>query len=218
MIAQHLVGHEWEFAVYATLLLLFGLLRQTEPARLLLFIRSFSNINLVEQQIRQERSFSRFAVFVFALTLMGVSSFITVSMRFLGHFSEFSFIGLWSLVLVFNILLTTGRVAVYAFIAWLLDVDDLQQKHTFYWLLNNFLLAALLIVLSVLYSFGPPNIGATMIVIGWIGLSAAYLLRNIRLVIMAATIHHLPMIYIFLYLCALEILPIWLLLATILSQ
>ena len=173
-----------------------------------MFMQSFTNTTLVDQQLRQERAFSRLALIAFSSVLFILSCFITLSLRYFGYFHDFSFFGLYATLVIVLVLMTTGRVAIYSLLAWLFDLDALQQHYSFHWLLTNFILVLGLLPLSILISFGPRSlIGGEV----WLGLGAIlifYFIRVLRLGSICAFQFRIPLHYNFIYICALEILPI----------
>ncbi|MEZ4721350.1 MAG: DUF4271 domain-containing protein [Flavobacteriales bacterium] len=207
MIRNTVTGHEAEVLIYVLLLLLLSITRYSEESRLGLFLRSFTNANLVDQQLRQERAFSRLALLSFVIVLVSTSAFVALTFHHFGLFSDFSFFGLTLFVLVGLILLTTARVALYAFTAWLFELDHLQQQHSFHWLLNNFILSLFLIPASILISFAPSLISTSLIYAGLLVMSVFYGIRILRLASITHSSFHVPVQYNFLYICALEILP-----------
>lgn len=207
MLPQLTEGHEAQFIIYALILLFLGVARQAEGERIWLFLRSFSNVTLVDQQIRQERSFSRLALIVFVFSLLALSVFVSLALQEHGYFREFNFTGLMLSSLVFFLLFTTARVALYSLVAWLFQLDELYQHHTFQWLLSNFVLCLFLLPLSIVYSFGPTIVAPYVIHAGLAALAIFYMMRIIRLFYAASSGHRVPLMYNFLYLCALEILP-----------
>lgn len=207
MIPQEILGREPEFIIYLLILLFIGVARQAEGERIGLFLRSFTSASLVDQQVRQERSFTRLALLVFVFVLLVLSVFLPHALHAHGYFPEFSFLGLMLTCLVLFLLATTGRVALYAFISWLFQMDELQQTHTFHWLLTNFILCILLLPIAILYSFGPAEIAVPIINAGLSLLVLFYVIRMVRLFYLASSTYRVPLVYNFLYLCALEILP-----------
>lgn len=207
MIRNTVIGQEAEVLVFVLLLLLLSITRYSEETRLTLFLRSFTNANLVDQQLRQERAFSRLAILSFVIILLSTSAFIALAFHHFTLFLDFSFLGLMLFVLIGLILLTTARVALYAFIAWLFELDHLQQQHSFHWLLNNFILSLFLIPASILISFAPPLISTALVYAGLLVMSVFYTIRVLRLTSITHSSFHVPVQYNFLYICALEILP-----------
>ena len=125
------------YVIFLIILFIFGLARQLEGDRLQLFFRSFLNTNLVDQQLRQERAFSRLAIFLFILVMMIIATYLTLYFHEIDLFLDFSFIGLFTGVIVSLAILTTFRVALYSLLAWLFNLEALQQHHTFHWLFKQ---------------------------------------------------------------------------------
>jgi len=218
MKALAIEGREIEFLVLTLILLLLGITRQTERERFSLFIRSFTNPMLADQLVRQERSFTRFALLVFIITLASVSVFGALALQYLSFFEDFSFIGLFAALLIGFVLLTMVRTAVYSAASWLFALSYLQQIHTFHWLLTNFILSLMLLPFSALYFFGPANLRGLWVYGGLASLAIFFLIRVLRLFYISSNSFRVPLMYNFLYLCALEILPLLLSIAVILRQ
>lgn len=209
---------ETEFVILMLMLLLLGFARQTERERLSLFIRSFTNPMLADHQIRQERSFTRFALLVFVVVLASLSTFGTLALQHFDFFDDFSFIGLFATLVIGIILLTLVRTSVYSAASWLFRLAPLQQMHTFHWLLTNFILSLVLLPLSALYLFGPAGLKDLWIYAGFGALAIFFSVRVLRLFYLSSNSFRVPLMYNFLYLCALEILPLLLSIAVILRQ
>jgi hypothetical protein len=216
MIEHLAIGRESEFIVYTLILLFVGLISHFESDRLNLFLRSFTNTNLIDQQLRQERAFSRLALLAFVIVILVISTFVVNALQYHGFFLDFSFLGLFMSVLLVLILLTTARVALYAFLAWLFDLEGLQEHHTFHWLLTNLITCSLLLPVSVVYSFGPELLRPTSISFGMIVLAVFYTIRVLRLSHISNKLFRVPLHYNFLYICALEIMPLTLVSAALL--
>lgn len=208
MIDQIAPNNEFAFVLFLVILLLIGVLRQWERNRLTLFLRSFVNPNLVDTQLRQERAFSRLALFSFVLVLLVISTFFALLLHFYGLFLDFSFSGLLFSLLIAILLVTTARVAIYAFLAWLFSLERLQQFHMFHWLLTNTIQAALLLPLSVLLVFAPAWVHPHAATVGITVICVFYLIRVIRLSILSSVDFRVPLGYNLLYICALEIFPV----------
>ena len=200
--------NEYVFLVFLFILLLIGLVRQWERERLTLFLKSFINSNLIDTQLRQECAFSRLAIFNFIIVVLVLSTFLSLMFHQFHFFEDLSFTGLTSGLVMGLILLTTARVALYAFLSWLFNMESLQQHHTFHWLLTNSIQAIFLLPISILLAFGPTEIKDATAIIGLAALGIFYLFRVLRLSMLSAFDFHVPVTYNFLYICALEILPV----------
>ena len=109
----------------------------------------------MDQQLRQERAFSRLAIFLFILVMMIIATYLTLYFHEIDLFLDFSFIGLFTGVIVSLAILTTFRVALYSLLAWLFNLEALQQHHTFHWLLNNVVLCSIILPVSIVGFYGP---------------------------------------------------------------
>jgi hypothetical protein len=200
--------NEHVFLVFLFILLLIGLVRQWERERLTLFLKSFINSNLIDTQLRQERAFSRLAIFNFTIVVLVLSTFLALMFHQFHYFTDLSFIGLTAGLFIGLILLTTARVALYAFLSWLFNMESLQQYHTFHWLLTNSIQAIFLLPISILLAFGPSEMKEATAIAGLSALGIFYLFRVLRLSMLAGFDFRVPLTYNFLYICALEILPV----------
>lgn len=196
------------FIVFLIIFFLIGLVRQLEGSRFTLFVRSFTNINLVEQQLRQERAFSRLAILLFLLVMTVLAAFIASFFHHIDLFLDFSFIGLFTALLISLIIITTARVAIYSLLAWVFNLEILQQHHTFHWLLTNVILCAIILPLTIAGVFGPSTTQAFFLNAGLWTLIVFYLIRVLRIGYISSTTFRVPVAYNFLYICALEILPL----------
>ena len=206
------------FFIICGILLLIGAARQLEGDRLSLFLRSFINGNLADQQLRQERAFSRIAMIAFFIVISSISLFGALSIHTFGLLLDFSFIGLFAVIFILLFLFTTLRVAVYAFFAWLFHLEKLQQHHSYHWLLVNLIGSFILIPISIGINYGPIDSKLTLALFGIALLAIINLIRIVRLFIVSSTAYSVPITYNFLYICALEILPLWVSTAVVLRQ
>ena len=196
------------FIVFLVIFFLIGLVRQLEGERFTMFVRSFANINLVDQQLRQERAFSRLAILLFVLVMAVIAAFLTSYFQQNNLLIDFSYLGLFTTVIVSLVVITTARVAIYSLLAWMFNLENLQQHHTFHWLLTNVILAAFLLPITISGVFGPELMQAFILDAGFWMLIAFYLLRVLRIGYITSSTFRVPVAYNFLYICALEILPL----------
>lgn len=217
MIKLELINTNAPYIVFLTILLTIGLARLLEGERLQLFFRSFLNTNLVDQQLRQERAFSRLAIFLFILVMMIIATYLTLYFHEIDLFLDFSFTGLFTAVIVSLAILTTFRVALYSLLAWLFNLEGLQQHHTFHWLLTNVVLCSVLLPVSIVGFYGPTIIQSVFLQVGFWVIITFYVIRILRIAYISSTDFRVPLAYNFLYICALEILPL-LVIATVISR
>lgn len=211
-------GNETLFIIFAMILLLLGILRQSERERFQLFLRSFANTQMVEQQVRQERSFMRVGSFVFLITLLISSVFITQLMHAYNVMLSFSFGALFSIVSIGVLLFVAVRMAIYTALGWLFEVEDLQLIHTFHWLQSSFIWSLTLLPISILYAFSEAKGHHIWLLIGLMLGLIFFLIRSLRVFSAGLSGYRINVIYNIFYLCALEFLPLAVVIAVIFRQ
>ena len=188
-------------------LALLGLMRQNEFARLGLFLRAFTNSSLISQQVREEKAFNRIAIPLVILVVSVLSFFFAKTLHHFNYFSDWSFLSLFFSLSVLIIALTALRSTIYFGLSVLFKLNYIHRAHIFHWLLNNFILALIILALNILYTFSPNMMGNTLIIIGLIMIVVLYLIRSFRLFTLFLAEACIPLLYNVLYLCALEFLP-----------
>ena len=195
------------FILFAVLLLVLGLMRQSEGERLRIFLRSFFNPLLLSQQVRQERAYNRITVPVFGFIIFTLSAFFLHLMDWLAWELPGGF---WSRFGILVILLTSAtllRFVVYVGFSALFDLSSVLRLHNLQWLLHNFVMAIALLPITIVVTYGPASLFTPLMFIGLSILFSTYLLRAFRLFGMTQSELHTPLLYNVLYFCALEILP-----------
>ena len=200
-------NHSIEFIMLTLFLSLLGLMRQNEFARLGLFLRAFKNSSLISQQVREEKAFNRIAIPLVILVVSVLSFFFAKTLHHFNYFSDWSFLSLFFSLSVLIIAVTALRSTIYFGLSVLFKLNYIHRAHTFHWLLNNFILALIILALNILYTFGPNMIDNTLIITGLIMIVALYLIRSFRLFTLFLAEARIPLLYNVLYLCALEFLP-----------
>lgn len=200
-------GQNAEFLLILLVLFILGVLRQSEGQRLGVFIRAFINPSLLDQQLRQERAFNRVAVPLFFTVLGILSIFLSLSFGHLGIADTFQFTFRFLLFALVLAGLTLVRGVGYLFLAYLFDLRKVLSSHSTHWLLNNFILALIVLPISIAISFGPPYLTRPLSLLGLGLFLLFYIIRSLRLFSVTQQQMHVPLLYNVLYLCALEILP-----------
>lgn len=206
-VEQSITDKSTEFLLILAVLMLLGILRQTDGQRLSLFIRSFINPSLLDQQVREERAFNKLAIPLFFAVLSTLSIFLSLSLERLGLLKELEFIFSFAVVAMLILALTLLRGLFYLFLAYLFDLRKVLQAHASIWLLNNFILALLILPLTIIISFGSQPFSKELSLFGIALFFTFYLIRSIRLFTLTQRENHVPLLYNVLYLCALEIMP-----------
>ena len=73
----------------------------------------------------------------------------------------------------------------------------------------NIMVGLVLLPLNVLLNFGPESMAKPLIIIGIIAFAIAYLMRQLRWMLTARQLIANSLLLFFVYLCAVEILPLW---------
>ncbi len=201
-------SHEIEFFLYVFILLMLGGVRLLEGPRLSNFIRSFMNPLLIDQQLREERSFNRISLVLILIMMMVHAMFFYLCLR---HFQMFENWSTWLLIptlMLLYFVLSAIRMAAYSGFAWVFEMGNFLNEYSYHWLLNNFLLSMALLPVSILESFGPTGWSDVLVKGGLILMGLTFLIRNARMSWIAGTTYRVPLIYNIFYLCGLEFLPL----------
>lgn len=196
-----------EFTILTLLMLVLGLIRQSEYARVALFLRSFSNASLISQQVREEKAFNRIAIPIFFLVVAIMSFFFGKMFHHFNLLVEWTFISLFFIIYAGLLILTGLRALIYFSLSELFNLGYIHRVHSFHWLLNNFILSLIILALNIVYSFGPKDTHSMLIYSGLIALFFLSIMRSIRVFALFIAEARIPLFYNVLYLCALEFLP-----------
>ena len=210
--------NEIEFFAYLLILFLLGGVRMAEGQRLGVFLRSFWNPLLIDQQLREERSFNRISLVLIVIMMLIHALFFYLCLR---HFQLYENWSAWFLIpalMLMYFVLSAIRMAAYSGFAWVFDMNDFLREYSYHWLLNNFLLGLGLLPISILHSFGPADWNDLLIKTGLILMGLAFIFRNGRMFFIAGTTYRVPLIYNIFYLCGLEFLPLLLLITVAARQ
>jgi hypothetical protein len=148
------------------------------------------------------------------LLLMGYAVFIFQSGIFIYHAMRiFHYQGSVQLSIWLPMLLVTGiylvRHTVIRYLRWLFNNQKEMTLFGFDISIFNTMIGLILLPINILLLFGPESIYKPLIIIGIITFIAAYLLRQLRWVLTAQGLIAHSLFLFFVYLCAVEILPLW---------
>jgi hypothetical protein len=171
--------------------------------------RVISNENYSSLHHRNQRNTMRQI-----LLMMGYSVFIIQAGLFIYHalqvyhYSGTLLDNIWvSIALVLCIYLT--RHGVLRYLRWLFNNEKELTLYGFDISIFNTMVGLVLLPVNVLIIFGPENLHKPLVIIGIIAISAAYLLRQLRWMLTARQLIANSLFLFFVYLCAVEILPLW---------
>ncbi|MEQ9186740.1 MAG: DUF4271 domain-containing protein [Cryomorphaceae bacterium] len=195
------------FISFALLLVVLGVVRQSEGARLSIFLRSFFNPKLLTQQVRMERAYNRVTLPVLLIVVVQLTLFTFQALVHFDLMDPVPFLSGVGLITLVVIGVAIFRSTVYWILALTFDLMALYRRHNLQWLLHNFILALVLLPLSIVIAFGPVEWSEPLLYIGICSFGLTYIIRAARLFGLAQSDIHTSWVYNVLYLCALEILP-----------
>ncbi|NQV54110.1 MAG: DUF4271 domain-containing protein [Flavobacteriales bacterium] len=206
------------FISFGLILLLLGAIRQSEGARLRIFLRSFLNPSLLIQQVRQERAYNRVTLPILLIVIAVIGLFVFQVLHHFALMEMDAFMNGLSAVVGVIVGVTILRSIAYLGFALTFGLMGTYRLHNLQWLLHNFILALFLLPISIVIAFGPMQWATPLVYIGLGALLLTYLIRAFRLFGMAQSDIHTPWVYNVLYLCALEIMPPILVVVSVLRQ
>jgi len=171
--------------------------------------RVISNENYSSLHHRNQRNTMRQI-----LLMMGYTVFIIQAGLFIYNAMRvFNYAGtildnVWtSIALVLCIYLT--RHGVINYLRWLFNNEKELTLYGFDISIFNTMVGLVLVPINVLLIFGPENIYKPLVIIGVIAIALAYMTRQLRWVLTARQLIANSLFLFFVYLCAVEILPLW---------
>jgi hypothetical protein len=171
--------------------------------------RVISNENYSSLHHRNQRNTMRQI-----LLIMGYTIFIIQAGMFIYHgFRIFrpydsSLDNVWiTIALVLGIYLT--RHGMIRYLRWLFNNDKELTLFGFDISIFNTMVGLVLLPINILIVFGPDSMHKPLIFIGIATIAAAYLLRQLRWMLTARQLIANSLFLFFVYLCAVEILPLW---------
>ena len=148
------------------------------------------------------------------LLLMGYLVFIVQAGIFLYHtLMIFGYQGtlldnIWSCMLLVTIFYMT-RHSMISYLKWLFNNDKEMTLFGFDVSIFNIMVGLVLLPVNVMLNFGPESLAKPLIYIGITVAVIAYLMRQLRWLLTARHLIANSLFLFFVYLCAVEILPLW---------
>ncbi|MEI6595706.1 MAG: DUF4271 domain-containing protein [Bacteroidota bacterium] len=204
------VNHqEWKFWIIVLILIYIAIIRIVNPNNFKMFIFSVFNLKLSEKIWEEQRSFFGFVILqLFAIYIFIAALFVSVLLNikhisFVDNFFE-QFIS----VSILLFLIYIGKFILHALLGYLLQMKNLgigMVSNTVS--VNNFIALFILPLLIFLIFNNDPvvKIILTQTIIATFFLSIVF--RVVRITLLSNSFFNFPKIYLFFYLCALEIFP-----------
>lgn len=171
--------------------------------------RVISNENYSSLHLRNQRNTMRQI-----LLLMGYMVFVMQAGIFLYHALQiFNYTGelldnVW-VCMALVMLVYMVRHGVIGYLKWLFNNDKEMKLFSFDISIFNIMVGLVLLPLNVLINFGPENLIKPLIITGLIAAILAYAMRQLRWMLTARQLIAGSLFLFFIYLCAVEILPLW---------
>lgn len=168
-----------------------------------------SNENYSSLHLRNQRNTMRQI-----LLLMGYFVFIIQAGIFLYHtLVIFNYQGtlldnVWTCMALILVVYTI-RHSVIGYLRWLFNNQKEMTLFSFDISIFNIMVGLVLLPINVIINFGPDSLTKPLIIIGLIVVLVAYLMRQLRWMLTARQLIANSLFLFFVYLCAIEILPLW---------
>ncbi len=171
--------------------------------------RVISNENYSSLHHRNQRNTMRQILLMMGYTVfvMQAGLFLFLALRFFDHGGALSST-LWGcLGLVAGVYLM--RHGVIRYLRWLFNNDKEMTLFGFDISIFNIMVGLILLPVNILLLFGPESIAKGLIITGTTAIVLAYFMRQLRWFLTARHLIVHSLFLFFVYLCAVEILPLW---------
>ncbi len=171
--------------------------------------RVISNENYSSLHHRNQRNTMRQILLIMGYTVFIIQAglFIYNGMR-VFNYPTTVLDNVWtSIALVLCVYLT--RHFVIRYLRWLFNNEKELTLFGFDISIFNTMVGLILVPINVLLIFGPENIYKPLVIIGIIAIVLAYMTRQLRWLLTARQLIANSLFLFFVYLCAVEILPLW---------
>jgi hypothetical protein len=109
----------------------------------------------------------------------------------------------------FVLIIYLSRHTMIRYLRWLFNNEKEMTLFGFDISIFNIMVGLVLLPVNILILFGPESMYNPLIIIGIVTILAAYLLRQLRWLLTARQLIAHSLFLFFVYLCAVEILPLW---------
>ncbi|HXI00931.1 MAG TPA: DUF4271 domain-containing protein [Sphingobacteriaceae bacterium] len=203
----------WVLIIIILLMLIFGVLKKAFPNQIDSIIESFYSNRMLTQISKEGNLFSSWP-FLFFYILFGftIAMFLYLSGEYL--LIDYDFDGFdWFLILTGIIIgLFTLKIAVLRILAFLFDIGKMVKEYTSILYLSYFNAAIVFLPLVVAFSLTPYRFGSLFSYLALILVAFIFIFQFIRAGALILSNYQFPKVYLFIYLCALEICPLLILL------
>jgi hypothetical protein len=209
-VKERIIMHqEWKFWIILAILFYISFVRIVNPNNFRIFILSVFNLKLSEKIWEDQRSFFGFVILqLFAIYIFIASLFISNWMELKRIIFTANYLQQFFIIILILFLIYMLKFALHLFLGYLLQMRNLGiglVSNTIS--VNNFIALIILpLFIFLIYNDHPQiKIILSETIIATFFLSVAY--RVVRITLLSDSFFSFPRIYLFIYLCALEILP-----------
>lgn len=168
-----------------------------------------SNENYSSLHLRNQRNTMRQILLImgYIVFILQAGIFLYHALLLFGYRGEL-FDNVWTCIAVV-LMVYLIRHSVIAYLRWLFNNEKEMTLFSFDISIFNIMVGLVLLPINVLINFGPENMLKPLIIIGVIIALLAYLMRQLRWMLTARHLITHSLFLFFIYLCAIEILPLW---------
>jgi hypothetical protein len=202
-------GEIWVFFFIIFLLLFFAILKNAFSKELNLIVQSLYSNRLLNQMSKEENLFNSWP-FVFLYILFGftIGTFLYLCGRYFQlsyYLTGFQWMSVLSLVVLG---LFTLKIIVLRLLGSLLNIQKLVRNYVSILYLSYFNAAILFLPIVVAFSLTPLRFSEIYIYLALLLTGAIFFLQFIRAGAIVLSEYRFPIVYLVLYICALEICPL----------
>jgi hypothetical protein len=203
-------GSDWVTIVLLVVVGIICILNISYRSRLKKLFNAFTSNRFVGQIVREENvMFQRISIFLSLLFLVVTSLFIFQFGRFFKMpFSSNNSFTNYSVILIFLFVFYFIKISTFNFLGFLLKIEKEMKEYVFTIFLYNHFIGLALIPLVVLVAFVPGIMHKWVFIGGALFFVIGFIARTYRSYGNVSAGAHFSIFYLFLYLCALEILPL----------
>ncbi|MEO6131525.1 MAG: DUF4271 domain-containing protein [Saprospiraceae bacterium] len=171
--------------------------------------RVISNENYSSLHLRNQRNTMRQILLMmgYLIFFMQAGIFLCHLLALFGYSGDF-LNSIW-ICIALVIVVYAVRHIVIRYLRWLFNNEKEMSLFGFDISTFNIMVGLVLLPINVMLNFGPDSMAKPLIIIGVIAIILAYLMRQLRWMLTARRLIANSLFLFFVYLCAVEILPLW---------
>lgn len=171
--------------------------------------RVISNENYSSLHLRNQRNTMRQILLVMGYLIFFIQAgiFLCHLLSFFGYSGEF-LSSIWACMGLVITVYAVRHIGI-RYLRWLFNNEKEMSLFGFDISTFNIMVGLVLLPINVLLNFGPDTMLKPLIIIGIIVILLAYLMRQLRWMLTARRLIANSLFLFFVYLCAVEILPLW---------